>query len=211
MKRNLILIVLLASFFNAYSQNYDLIVTTDGDSIGCRIDSINDSTIYFEMKVNNNWLHTTIKKSQVTHYKLLAIDEKSVSFKAGTSYIESPKERTSFKNIQKNAVYVENLVNLPSVNYDRILPLSNRTGIILKVGLSYYSKLFITSEALFLVGGMKHFFEIGVGYDYGQDMVDLYGRIGYRYIGKKGLMLKGGIQIVKNVPVFPSIGIGYAF
>ncbi len=58
---------------------------------------------------------------------------------------------------------------------------------------------------------MKHFFEIGVGYDYGQDMVDLYGRIGYRYIGEKGLMLKGGIQIVKNVPVFPSIGIGYAF
>ncbi len=29
------------------SQDYDLIVTTKGDSIACRIDSINDTHIYY--------------------------------------------------------------------------------------------------------------------------------------------------------------------
>lgn len=46
----------------------------------------------------------------------------------------------------KNSIYVENLVILPSINYDRFIPLDNKIGIVLKVGLSFYSEPFLVSE-----------------------------------------------------------------
>lgn len=118
---------------------------------------------------------------------------------------------SSMKSVlKKNSIYIENMVILPSINYDRIIPLSNKTGIALKAGLSYYSEVFLITEASILVGGIKHYFEIGSGWG-GKDNLGLFGRLGYRYIGAKGLMLKGGVIIVKNVPIFPAIGIGIAF
>ena len=99
---------------------------------------------------------------------------------------------------------------MPCINYDRILPLNYKTGIVLKAGLSSYARLFLTTEASLITGRMKNFFEIGAGWG-GKDILGIYGRLGYRYIGVKGFMFKGGILIVKNVPVFPSIGLGYSF
>ena len=47
MKKNLFLIVFLIGIGNAFSQDYDLIITTEGDSIACHIDSITDTHIFF--------------------------------------------------------------------------------------------------------------------------------------------------------------------
>jgi hypothetical protein len=68
--------------------HYDLIVTTKGDSIACKIDSIADPSIYFKMKHNNHWVHTNINRDNIIEHKYNAIDKKTVIFKPGTSYIE---------------------------------------------------------------------------------------------------------------------------
>jgi len=127
------------------------------------------------------------------------------------SHESHSQDKGSMFSRNKNSIYVENLVILPSINYDRILPISDKAGIVLKVGLSKYAKVFVTTEAALIFGGIKHNFDIGAGYDYGAMNVGVYGRLGYRYTSPKGFTLKAGIHIVKNLPVFPTIGIGYSF
>ena len=193
-----------------YSQNFDLIVTIKGDSIACNIDSITAVDLHYEMKFRNNWIHTQINKSQVREYKLSAISKETAKFKSGTSYLDSRIQLETNKSMNKNSIYVENLVIFPSINYDRFLSLSSHAGIILKVGLSYYAAPFFIAESSFLIGNERSHFEVGGGFG-GKYMLGPFGRLGYRFIGRKGLVIKGGILIVKNVPVFPSFGIGYSF
>jgi hypothetical protein len=66
--------------------------------------------------------------------------------------------------LKRNSIYIENLVILPSINYDRILPLNYKSGIILKAGLSYYDRPFLITEASLLTVRIKNFFEIGGGW-----------------------------------------------
>ena len=62
MKKLLLILVLLATICLVYSQDYDLIVKSNGDSIACHIDSITDTYIYSEMKSKNYWKNTHINK-----------------------------------------------------------------------------------------------------------------------------------------------------
>jgi len=75
-----------------FAQDYDLIVTTKGDSIACHFDSITETHIYFEMKSQNKWAHTHIDMKDVSEYKRIAINRRLFVFKPGTSIIESPKQ-----------------------------------------------------------------------------------------------------------------------
>ena len=88
MKNTFIVLMVLCFLSKSYSQDYDLIVSTKGDSIACYIDSIADESIYFEMKHTNKWIHTNIDRDEVIVYKYNAIEKKSVVFKPGTSYID---------------------------------------------------------------------------------------------------------------------------
>ena len=217
MKKLIIILILLSSQHVLFSQNLDLIVTTKGDSIACKIDSIGDSLIYLQLRTQHSrkWVQTLYKVDDLKEYKYDCIETEKYCFKKGTSIITTEKGSPfpgdiSINNISKNSVYVENIVFLVSVNYDRIIPVSSKMGIALKVGLYFYGGAFLTTEATFLAGGIKHFFEVGGGWG-GKDMLGLYGRFGYRYIGEKGFIFKGGVNIIKNVPIYPSIGIGYSF
>jgi len=87
MKKILYILLLLLFFFRVYSQNYDLIVTTTGDSIACSIDSITDTEIFFEMKYDYKWIHTHTNINDISSYKLNIVRKKTVSFKPGTSTI----------------------------------------------------------------------------------------------------------------------------
>jgi hypothetical protein len=145
-------------------------------------------------------MKTNIRITSLTFLLLFIISNESQCQDKGSMFTRN-----------RNSVYIENLVILPSINYDRVFPISKKTGVLIKVGLSTYADRFFTSEASFIMGGEKHNFDIGFGYDYGAKIVGVYGRLGYRYISKKGLLLKGGLNIIKNVPVFPTIGIGYSF
>jgi hypothetical protein len=88
------------------SQDYDLIVSTKGDSIACRIDSISETHIYFEMKSQNNWAQTHIGKTDVSEYQRNAISRKLFVFKPGTSIIESPRQQSSVRGYYHESRYL---------------------------------------------------------------------------------------------------------
>lgn len=92
--KKIIIILFLLSGLNLNAQNYDLIVTTTGDSIACQIDSITDNYIYFEMMINERWIHTYTSKSDCINYEFNTIDKRVVVFKSGSSYI---KKISTFK------------------------------------------------------------------------------------------------------------------
>lgn len=90
MKRIYILVIFIYSIqLISVSQNLDLIVMTNGDSIASRIDSITGSNIYFEVKYNKRWIHTVSSLNSVKEFQYGVINKKLYNFTPGTSYINS--------------------------------------------------------------------------------------------------------------------------
>ncbi len=89
MKKIIIIFSFLLSFHSTYSQDYDLVVTTNGDSMACHIDSITDTQIYLEMRYNGKWVHTFMNKNKIIEHKYNAIDKTKFYFEPGTSIIYS--------------------------------------------------------------------------------------------------------------------------
>lgn len=218
-----LLLVFLITPGKAYSQDYDLIVKSGGDSIACHIDSITVTHIYFGMLSNNCWIHTYINKVNTAEFQHDVINAKQVVFKSGTSIIKEiiePKE--SIFDLQRNSICLEAKFFLYSFIYERMFPLSEHLGIILgggyTVGLDFLggSGTFslLVGETSILLGGPKHNFEPGFliylypkSIDYPFSMV----RIGYRFQGYKGFLLRPSINFIsKQVQLF-SLSIGYSF
>ena len=224
--RNVFLSSVLAAFLlfmvaSCYSQNLDLIVTTQGDSIACRIDSITESHLYFEMNNLNKWIHTNIEKEKVAEYKQNEIDKRLYNFKPGTSIITSlkPEYPTSIRDIQKNSVYV----GIGTLMYSRLMPL-DQFGITLGVGIFNFDGWGTLAECTVLKGGVKHFFEPGImGFlvfsPNSQDSEDPSAggatiRLGYRYQGPGGLLLRAAPNLIftdGDFYIFPALSVGYSF
>ncbi len=105
MKNLLLMFILITVLGLVYSQDYDLIVKSDGDSIACHIDSITDTHIYFEMKSNNYWKHTHISKASVIEIQYNAINKRAFVFRPGTSIIDKIYEPTSKLNAVKTDAF----------------------------------------------------------------------------------------------------------
>lgn len=140
-------------------------------------------------------------------------------------------------HIVKNTVYVELLGNagLYSLNYDRILVITNKLKITSRVGFSFYSngKQSALNSFLYPVGvsilyGKKHHVETGVGYTkvfeaYKRDIKMQYynqnvfiARIGYRYQKEKSCFYRSaGVLFSTKKRVVPTvwlaIALGYSF
>lgn len=216
MKKFIALIFFLSILAPGKSQNLDLIVRSNNDSIACHIDSITDSHVYFEMRQNGHWINLYIDKNELLDYKYDAIDKNAFLFKQGTSYILGPRIIKSVYEIRKNAVYVEigGKGILVSVNYDRLLPLTDRSGIILGCTIGFLGDF--VPEINYLYGKSKNFIEIGLGYSFPEQL--LVPQVGYRYQGSKGLLFRiGGMYFASTLPEsfgdFPWVGLsfGYSF
>lgn len=197
-----------------FAQDYDLIVKAGGDSIACRIDSITDSHIYFEMKDRGNWIHTNIHLNDVIEYKRNVIYKKAVSFKPGTSYI-TPEQETanSIVDIQRNSVYL----GILSMSYSRMIP-GDRIGITVSVGLSFVPTIFdrgigIMAESTVLVGGIKHYFEPGIMLFYYFENFGPLIRTSYRFQSTKGLLFRAGLlfNFFDEFGAGPALSLGYSF
>jgi len=221
-------VLLLFLVASSYAQDLDLIVTAKGDSIACRIDSISDTHIYFEMKSQNKWAHTHIGLTDVSEYKRNAIHIKQFVYKTGTSIIDSskPANPVSLYHVRKNSVYIGML----SINYARMIPLGQTIGITLGAGIYNFDGWGLLAESAVLLGGIKHFFEPGFMFLYFLDPEHEYSedgeivgelspfgvtiRTGYRYQGPKGLLIRAAANFVffdEDFHVLPALSLGYSF
>lgn len=108
----------------------------------------------------------------------------------GSLNAQENKDEDSTKiGIRKNSIYIEaiGVGIVGSINYDRIIPISNKTGIVLRYGINY--KGYPIGEVDAFIGGPINFFEFGYGGILWQTWHYLV-RIGYHYQGPKGLLIK---------------------
>jgi len=223
MKKILFILLILLSFFETFSQNYDLIVTTSEDPIVCSMDSITDTKIHFEREANNNRIHTKTKLSGIEEYEIKAINDKQVVFKNGKSYIDYVKKDSSYsslKNSKKNLIFFEQVFFIFSLNYERMIVLSDHIGFTVKGGLGYsIDEIFFIGETTLLLGGSKHSFETGVtvtSTETEKRKYELFYRVGYRYQNSKGLVIRGAVVIypaytTNELIPLPGFSIGYSF
>jgi len=128
------------------------------------------------------------------------------------TFAQDTLQNRKYEFPRRNSIYIQNMTIFPTFYYDRIIPVSDHFGVIPKLGLNYglgYGNSIIFESSIF-IGGNKHFGEFGVGM-----WIDVSNSfpiiINYRYIGKRGLLIKGGYRfadIYKNSPI---VGIGYSF
>ena len=218
-------IFLLIPITCVLSQDYDLIVTTKGDSVACRIDSITDTHIHYEMKSHNTWIHTQIPRSEVLEYEQGVINRKEYIYKPGTTIIDSsiPATAASMYHVRKNSVYI----GMISINYARLIPLNQTTGLTLGGGLINIDGWGVVVESSVLLGGVRHFFETGIMGAYfftsseepdklkSEDVVSAVTfRIGYRYQAPWGLLFRVAPNLIfstEDTSLWLALSIGYSF
>ena len=220
MKKTIFIVFLLIPV-GIYAQDLDLIITNDGDSIACNIDSISNSSIYFKMKIRNTWIHAEMDINMVSEYQRETIKRNLYIFKTGTSYIQSLKQKPAFsiRDIQRNSVYV----GILTVNYSRMIP-GDRVVFTVAGGLSFIVGGLL-AESTILIGGTMHFFEPGFGaycgfgiddgeIDYNSLMFVPAIRTGYRYQGPEGFLFRVAPLFAVadgEFGILPALSIGYSF
>lgn len=208
-------LVFLITICKSFSQDFDLIVKSNGDSIACHIDSVNLTHVYFEMMSNDHWIHTYIERTNIDEFEYDTIDAKQVVFKSGTSIIEEIRiPKKSMFDLQRNSICFEAKWFIYTLIYERMFPLSTHLSIILGGGYSIIFDILsgsgafgsLTGETSLSLGGPKHSFEPGLIIYPGTMLV----RIGYRFQAHKGLILRPAVTFFDTIPL-PSFSIGYSF
>lgn len=198
------------------AQHYDLVVTSNLDSIACHIKNITEDTIHFEMKANYNWIDQAKAKNQLIEYSNKSINKYEYTFKKGTTIILSKKKPMNPQfGALRNSVYVSTL----GVNYARILPIKDRFGLNLGAGISFLEGGFMTESTL-LWGGPRYYFEAGVNFLYLHEVsfIPLL-QAGFRYQNPKGFLLRiapmyanlGYTHHSYITIILPYLSLGYSF
>ncbi|MFC1535921.1 hypothetical protein ACFL4H_00975 [Candidatus Neomarinimicrobiota bacterium] len=112
-----------------------------------------------------------------------------------------------------NSLYAEVYGFILSINYGKALEYKPQKFFTLNGGLTYFDNLIILGESTLLLGKNVHFIEPGIGFIVWSDEkteLDYTLRLGCRYQGKQGLLLKAGLSQVDG-GIAPTIGVGYSF
>ena len=122
---------------------------------------------------------------------------------------------TSMFTLRRNAVYNENIL---AFAYERLLPVSDKFGLLLKGGFMIWDPLIPLVEVGTISGRSKHFFEAGIGAllldtsDEDEGSFDfLTFRLGYRYQATKGFLFKASAIYSPDNFILPLITVGYSF
>lgn len=116
--------------------------------------------------------------------------------------------------VRKNSIYFEAFGNglWGSLNYDRYFLLGQRTAITARLGLSWVEKPFALGEINILRGNLKHHLEGGVGYTAFYEGNAVFLRLGYRFQGTRGLLVRIAPMYCVNQGFFwYGIALGYSF
>jgi len=128
---------------------------------------------------------------------------------------ETSAAGTTMFDLRRNAVYTEDLL---SYSYERLLPVSDKFGFLLKAGFMIWDPVIPLFEVGTISGGSKHFFEAGIGAliadtsDNEEGSFDfLTFRLGYRYQAPKGFLFKTSAIYSPDNFILPLIAVGYSF
>jgi len=126
------------------------------------------------------------------------------------------------ETIRKNSLYLEILGNgaVYSFNYDRLFPIKKTMALVLRVGGNEYhgsqtdekSYNFLGSIGL-ISGKSRHFVEPGLGYTYFSGSPDrlIILSVGYRFQGRKGLLVRATPMYINNSEKGDTFGNGLWF
>ena len=98
MKKTILILSFIFFQFVSYSQDYDLIITTEGDSIICRTDSITDSYYFIEMLILDKWVPSQLSKITVIDYQPELINKELVDLKQSKAKIKIYKAWVRLNN-----------------------------------------------------------------------------------------------------------------
>lgn len=137
---------------SSFSQKLDLIVTTEGDSVACKIDSISNSIIYFKIKTygSTKWRQTMYDTQKIVQFKYDCINSSDYYYKNGTSII--------IGNVQPNNLYPKkfpNKLKLETASQDELnfylrrAQKTKKTGTVLSIAgpVSFASGLLLAGSA----------------------------------------------------------------
>lgn len=85
-RRSALTVLLLLLAVYSYAQRQDLIVTLEGDSIACRIDSITNSQIFFSRIIQDDWTQTYLDREEVADYRKTVITSKGTRSETGAQW-----------------------------------------------------------------------------------------------------------------------------
>ena len=203
MKQIFILGCILLVTSMAFSQKLDLVVTLNGDSIACQIDSISNSHIYFEMVTNGgDRVKTMLEIEKIKEFKEDFIVEKDYNFKPGTSIITGINNNITGRSYSKQNLEQVSLYKLD--NY-----------------LAKAKKLRTTGGILFIAGPLLAFAGMGLAYVYGEignENAFLFGSgvvlffvgTGATVVGLPILIIGlSRVKRIKNIKKFTSDGIHF--
>jgi hypothetical protein len=218
-----LLILFSVLFLNkSYSQDYDLIVTKDKDSIACHIDSITGNAIYFRMRYDRKWVHTYYTRDQVQEYKLLNLSKEEVVYKRGSSFIINPESKL-INHVKRNSIYGNGSYLLYhysiTLNFERIIHINdlNRHIWSFRLGagnLDGKGKIVLASFNN-LIGKGKNKFETNIGaayinepHSYGPNYISPVLSAGYRKQSPDGKFL---FRTGFGIPEGLYLSFGYQF
>ena len=157
MKILLTLSIILLIQIRIFSQNLDLVVTANGDSIACKIDSVANSSIYFQIKTyGRKWIQSSSALELIKEFKYDCIVEMDYTYNPNASIITGKAKR--------DIKYLKN--KYPTKNYsyqstDKYSPgLAGVLGLVPGVGHMYAGE---PLRGLLFLGGMGASFFIFVG------------------------------------------------
>jgi hypothetical protein len=215
-----ITIILLFFSFLARAQQYDLVVTSNMDSIACHLKNVTEDTIHFEMKANYEWIKQSTPKHQVIEFSYKTIDSDLFRFrkgstiiKRGPSGIKNKKEIVTTFDNPRNSIVASFL----GLSYARTIPFKNNLGLNLGVGLSFFEGRAM-AESTLLFGSTKYFFEPGVNILFLENETEVLPVVGFRYQNPNGFLFKISATYISFINenrsyafFLPILSLGYSF
>lgn len=123
--------------------------------------------------------------------------------------VQKSEPHTLF-DARKNTVSLDFIIMFPALGYSRIIPFNRNKGFVLSASATPNWGFTVDLSGGLIFGTHKHFVEPTVGYLAGLN--NIYAKLGYRFQGNKGLLLKiaPGWSLTEN-SLYLTSGIGYAF
>lgn len=128
MKKCIAFILFVIFGYSAYSQNLDLIVNMQGDSIVCKIDSITDSYIFFNLITKSGSSHQGLSLNLVKSYGYNSVTKEQYTFENGIVTLKTVDEGSyehlkmkyskKSNNNQSKLYSLEHLQNISSEELD---------------------------------------------------------------------------------------------